>query len=196
MKYLITLLLMSILFVAGCAQASNDRAPITLETNEAAESTEGTDDGEESLETEDETTEEVIEDIPEEYQGLGLEKFERTESGVTSNVTLEFEDNIVLQQTTENSGNFADVGLTLESATEENEALYNEYASIYDVTYETEVIYVGANEKVIIDYRNQRDEMEDLRSIFMDEIPKIGRHTTVEEAIEYFKSEGYTHVQD
>lgn len=117
-------------------------------------------------------------------------------SDTSNDITLEYEDNIVLQQTTENSANFEDVGLTIDAANEENAALYSEYTSIFDVTYETEIIYVGANEKVTIDYRKQRDEMEKLNSLFMDEIPKVSRDTTVEAAIEYFKSEGYTHVQD
>lgn len=192
MKKLIALLLMSFIFIVGCSDTSNEREPITLETDEEAENTEKTNDDESSDELETLDTE----DIPEEFQGLGLEKFERVESGVTSNITLEYEDNIVLQQTTENSANFEDVGLTIDAANEENAALYSEYTSIFDVTYETEIIYVGANEKVTIDYRKQRDEMEKLNSLFMDEIPKVSRDTTVEAAIEYFKSEGYTHVQD
>ncbi|MFC3899671.1 DUF1307 domain-containing protein [Aliicoccus persicus] len=190
MRKLLMLMLVSVFFIVGCNNDSNDRDPITLDTDEAASDTEETKVSEDAEDTE------PVEDIPEEYQGLGLEKFERVESGVTSNVTLEFEDNVVLQQTTENSANFEDVGLTLESATEEEANLTADYSSIYDVTYETELIYVGGTEKMIIDYRNQRDEIETLNSLFMNEIPILTRDTTVEDAIEFFIDEGYTHIQD
>ena len=190
MRKLLILMLASVFFIVGCNNDSNDRDPITLETDEASSDTAETEISEDTEDTE------PVEDIPEEYQGLGLEKFERVESGVTSNVTLEFEDNVVLQQTTENSANFEDVGLTLEGATEEEASLAAEYSSVYDVTYETELIYVGGTEKMIIDYRNQRDEIETLNSLFMDEMPIVARDTTVEDAIEFFIAEGYTHIQD
>lgn len=185
MKRLYVLILCLSVFIAGCNSAANDRDPISLDTEEASENTEGLDETEEE-------SEEIVE-IPEEYAGLGVETFTRNETGVTSTVTLEFEDNIVLQQTTLNTGNFADIGLTLETAREQVSTLATNYASTYDVTYETELIDAGGNETVLIDYRNQRDDMETLESLFMDEIPKIDRDTTVEEAIEYFVSEGYTH---
>lgn len=185
MKRLYVLIVCLSVFIVGCNTASNDRDPISLDTEEASENTE----------TQDEIEEEPAEiiEIPEEYAGLGVETFTRNEAGVTSTVTLEYEDNIVLQQTTLNTGNFADIGLTLETAREEVSTLEANYASTYDVSYETELIDAGGNETVLIDYRNQRDDMETLESIFIDEIPKVGRETTVEEAIEYFISEGYTH---
>lgn len=187
MKKFYMLILSLSVFIVACND-DNDRDPITLDTDEESTTAEMSEEIEES--------EEEPAEIPEEYRGLGIETFNLEESGVTSSVTLEYEDNIVLQQTTVNTANFADINLTLESAREEVSILESEYTSIYDVTYETELIDAGGNETVVIDYRNQRDEMETLESLFMSEIPKVGRATTVEEAIEYFISEGYIQSEE